>query len=351
MLIPAYQPSAELIGVVTGLLRARPAVEVLVVDDGSGPSYAPVFSAARTAGAHVLHLDANHGKGFALRAGIRHLDDVRAAGPVVTADADGQHAVADILRVLDAVDTRVDAPPHLVLGVRALDEGVPLRSRIGNTATRLLFRAASGRRLHDTQTGLRAFPATLLPWLLTLRGDRYEYELVMLLHAARHGVVLRTVPIATIYLDGNESSHFRPVADSVRIYAPLLLFVASSLSAFAIDTVALLVLHSLLGSLLVAVVGARLLSASVNFAVNRRLVFGGAATPWHRAARRYAALAVLLLAANYLVLAGLYGLGLPLLAAKLVTEVLLVATSYVVQARFVFARRHDRSGRSPGVHA
>jgi hypothetical protein len=136
-----------------------------------------------------------------------------------------------------------------------------------------MFCAATGHSLHDTQTGLRAFPSSLLPWLTTLRGERYDYELVMLLQAARHRIALRRVPMQTIYLDDNISSHFRPVADSVLIYAALLAFVGTSLTAFALDTMALLALQAVLGTLLPAVVLARLVSGTVNYALNRRLVF------------------------------------------------------------------------------
>ncbi|MFT4010510.1 MAG: GtrA family protein, partial [Nocardioidaceae bacterium] len=207
------------------------------------------------------------------------------------------------------------------------------------------FRLATGQRLQDTQTGLRGFPARLLEWLGTVEGNRYEYELAMLLRATRAGIQLRTVPISTIYLDGNSSSHFRPVADSVRIYLPLLVFVGSSLFAFAVDTVALLLLDAAFGSLLLAVVGARLASASVNFLVNRRLVFDPhREVPLARAARRYAALAVTLLALNFVLLLGLTTVGMPLLPAKLATEAALVILSYVVQARRVFrAARGSRS--------
>lgn len=338
VVVPAFQPGEELVDVVAGVIAARPSAEVLVVDDGSGPSYAAVFSRVRAEGARVLRLEANHGKGFALRAAFAHLVVIRAHGPVVTADADGQHAVADILRVADAVDDGVDAAPHLVVGERAFSGDVPLRSRFGNAATRLLFRAATGQRLHDTQTGLRGFPSDLLPWLTSLRGNRYEYELVMLLHAAREGIELRSVPIATIYDEGNATSHFRPVADSLRIYAPLLLFLGSSLSAFCIDTAALLALDAATGSLLLAVVGARIVSATANFAVNRHVVFR-ARGDWRPAAVRYAALAAALLVANLAIITVLHGVGMQLLPAKLLTEAVLVVTSYVVHARLVFAGR------------
>ncbi len=338
VLIPAHQPSDLLEDLVSDLLRSRPWVEVLVVDDGSGASYRERFLAVEAIGARVLRLSVNRGKGMALKTGFAHLAAIGAAGPVVTADADGQHAVADIWRVADAVDLRPGAPEAIVLGQRAFDRDVPPRSRLGNTATRLLFRIATGERLQDTQTGLRAFPATLLGWLGDVPGERYEYELEMLLDAARQGIVLRTVPIRTIYLDDNASSHFRPIRDSVRIYRPLLAFGASSIVSFVVDTVVLLALHVAMGSLLWSVVGARVVSASANYLMNRRYVFDTRGRSQPAAARvRYAVLATYLLIVNWILLTGMTTIGLPLLVAKVATELVLVPVSYALQSREVFA--------------
>lgn len=208
-----------------------------------------------------------------------------------------------------------------------------------------MFAAATRTRLTDTQTGLRGLPAGVLVWACAVPGERYEYELQVLLRAARAGIALEEVPIATIYLDDNASSHFRPVVDSLRVYAPLLIFLASSLAAFAIDTVALLALQALTGDLLLSVVGARLTSAGINFAVNRRLVFeSGRRVRTRTAAWRYAALASVLLGANYLLLSTLHGAGLALLPAKLVTEVALVSSSFAAQRAFVFAPGRGLTG-------
>lgn len=341
VVIPAYQPTVLLTRLVEEVMSARPTIDVLVVDDGSVPSAGDVFDACAELGARVLRLPTNGGKGAALRAGFQFLRDTRSNGPVVTADADGQHAADDILAVLDAVDDSPAAFPRIVLGERRFDHEVPLRSRFGNTVTSIMFRAVTGLRLPDTQTGLRAFPSSLLPWLLEVPGHRYEYELQMLLRAAREGLSVRGVKVRTIYLDDNSSSHFRPVVDSARIYLPLLTFVASSLAGFVIDTVALLALNAVLGSLLIAVVGARLLSGAANFALNRRFVFRSSGSGHHprNTAARYALLAAALLAANYVILIALVLGGIDLLLAKVATEVALVVISYVVQARFVFTRR------------
>lgn len=335
VLIPAFRPGAALLEIIVDLHAARPGWAVVVVDDGSGPEYAGTFAAVRRLGADVVALPANRGKGVALRVGLGHIGKTRPGSGVVTADADGQHAVPDIIRVGEAIE---EDCRRIVLGARAFAGDVPLRSRVGNTATRWLFAVATRRRITDTQTGLRGLPAGLLPWAGAVPGDRYDYELRMLLAASRGGIDVREVEITTIYLDGNSSSHFRPVVDSARIYLPLLAFLCSSLAAFVIDVVALLALTAATGHLLLSVLGARLVSAGVNFAVNRRLVFDpDGRTPTGRAVRRYALLAAAVVTLNYLLLASLTWLGMPLLLAKLLTEASLVALSFAAQRHFVFA--------------
>lgn len=336
VLIPAYEPDARLVTLVQDLRAAAPDLPVVVVDDGSGPAYAPVLAAARAAGADVVGYAHNRGKGHALRHGFAHARATHPGHDVVTADCDGQHAVVDVLRV---AARGAAEPGAVVLGSRLFVDEVPWRSTVGNVASRLLLRAVTGLRLVDTQTGLRAYPAGLLPWLAQVPGDRFEYELEVLLRAPGAGVPVVEVPIATIYLDGNASSHFRPVRDSVRVVAPLLRFAASSLAANVVDTGVLLVLQALTGSLGVAVVGARAVSATVNFAVNRRHVFAGARVPWRVSLARYAALAATLLGATWALLAVLTHVGVPLLVAKVGTDVTLLCVSYGVQRAYVFAHR------------
>jgi glycosyltransferase involved in cell wall biosynthesis len=219
ILIPCYEPDQRLVDLVRGLQTASPEHGVVIVNDGSGPTFDRVFEAVARAGVDVIGHDPNRGKGFALKAGLRHIAQRYPGADIVCADADGQHAVADILRVASAVqpDDRT-----IVLGARRLDTQAPVRSRVGNAVTRVLFHAASGARMDDTQTGLRGYPAELIPWLLSVPGDRYEYELSVLLGAGACGLGFREVPIDTIYLEHNQSSHFRAVRDSIRVYTPLL---------------------------------------------------------------------------------------------------------------------------------
>ena len=340
VLIPAYQPDARLPRLILELHRADPSSKIVVVDDGSGQKFSDIFEASATAGAHVISYENNRGKGYALREGFTWIRDVAGDSRecVVTADADGQHTLNDIFRVgRTCTDTGKS-----VLGVREFVGHVPARSRIGNTATSALFWLATGWKLKDTQTGLRAFPVALLPALLEVQGDRYEYELRVLLHLAKFRHPVSQIPIETIYETGNPTSHFRPLQDSARIWAPLLKFAASSGVATVIDYVLVLVLNALTGALFFPVIAARLVSASVNFAMNRR-VFEATGVPLRRSALRYAALAVAVVAGSYTMLAVLTGIGIPLWIAKIIADTTMYLVSYSAQSRYVFAPAQEQS--------
>lgn len=341
-LIPAYEPDARLVALIVALVRQDPSAPVVVVDDGSGPAYREVFEAARVAGAEILIGDVNRGKGHALRRGLAYIEEQHPGQDVVCADCDGQHTPEDIARIADAVEGGVG---RIVLGCRSLAVDVPLRSRFGNTVTRHVFALATGRMIHDTQTGLRGYSAQVLPWLQTVPGDRFEYELEILLRAQRQDIQMTEVPIATIY-EENHSSHFRTFRDSARVYLPFLKFSLSSIAAFAVDVAAFFALMALTGNLLIAVVLARATSATVNFTTNRRLIFAPSGTRAGAEARRYATLVLSLLAANYLLILSLTSLGIVVGVAKFATEALLFGLSYQLQRRVVF--RPGSASREPG---
>ncbi|GAA1650710.1 glycosyltransferase family 2 protein [Actinoplanes couchii] len=217
VLLPVFKPGPHLSELVTGLLAELPEpARVVIVDDGTGPAADDRLAEVEALGCTVLRLPVNRGKGVALKAGFRHILSAFPGFAVVCADADGQHSVHDIRAVADRGE-----PGHIVLGVRRFD-GMPPRSRIGNTVTQAVFRKATGRTVTDTQTGLRAYPADLIGQLCAVDGERFEYEMNVLLHAAATGHPIDEVPIPATYLGDNEGSHFSGLTDSARIYLPLL---------------------------------------------------------------------------------------------------------------------------------
>ena len=221
VMLPVYRPDHPLLDLIDDLRAVVPDAGVVGVDDGSdGPAADAVLRAARSRGCTLLRLRRNRGKGVALRVGFRYAADLRPARTVVYADADGQHRAADIVRVA----THAARTGRLTLGTRRFEGTVPLRSRVGNELTRVLFHAATGRPVRDTQTGLRAHPPDQLRWLGRLPGDHFDYEMNVLLAAIRAGHRIEEVDIPTIYLNDNASSHFGALADSARIYRSLLRF-------------------------------------------------------------------------------------------------------------------------------
>lgn len=336
-LIPAYQPTEQLLSLLQE--AGSSGFRLIVVDDGSDKSTHNIFATAARFGTVLRHAQ-NIGKGQAIKTGLSYIQDHCPADcTVVTMDADGQHRVSDAQKICRIAQNHPDA---LVLGSRKFKGNVPLRSQFGNTMTRFVYHISTGQQVWDTQTGLRAFSAKLIPQLLAIPGKRYEYEMNVLLTCPRNGIPILEEEIDTIYIDGNASSHFDTVRDSWRVYKEILKFSAASLISFLVDygLYSLLTLGtSGLGnvpSILISNVGARIVSAGVNYTINRKLVFQSNV---HivRSAAQYAVLAGVILTGNTIVLSFLAdGLGINRYAAKLITELVFFLLSWVVQRKVIF---------------
>lgn len=335
ILIPAYKPDDKLVAL-TDQLLTHDDLKLVVVDDGSGEAFRPVFEALDKRVTLISYPD-NKGKGGALKTGIRYImDHMPECERLVTADADGQHRYADIRRVLDKSE---EMPGALVLGSRAFDGDVPLRSRFGNAMTRQVFAIASGVKVRDTQTGLRGFDRDGMRLFVDVPGDRYEYEINMLLTAARAEMPIYEVTIETVYLNDNESSHFNPLKDSLRIYACILKFACSSLICFGIDYVLFQLLRTFIPLTWVSNLLARIMSASVNFMLNKKLVFKGNEKTLP-AVLKYAALAVFIYLIDTAILALLYEkLGWSRYVVKIISGVLGYLISFSVQGRIVYRKQ------------
>ena len=220
-IIPCY----NIAGVCGAVVReaAGFADMVIAVNDGSTDETEKVLreAAAEYPGrVQVLSFARNRGKGVVLIDAFRHVLGTQAFDVLVTLDGDGQHRPEDISRL--ARETCRGRYP-LVIGERLERSRMPLRSRLGNTLTALVMRAFYPGAPTDTQSGLRAFrPEFVREIVERIEGGRYETELKMLLLALTRGYRIGSVTIPTVYLCGNRLSHFRPLADSWRIYRTLL---------------------------------------------------------------------------------------------------------------------------------
>jgi len=330
VLIPAYQPQQEMIDMIHTLKEAG--FYVVLVDDGSGEEYQSIFKMASLMAIVLTHSE-NCGKGAALKTGLEYIGDTVAAPYVViTADADGQHKPEDIRSVCHEA---IEHPGTLILGSRQFDKDVPLRSKFGNAVTRAVFHLSSGQHVYDTQTGLRAFTDELVEPLLAIDGDRYEYEMNVLMRFSEDGIPMEEVPIETVYLNNNESSHFNTVRDSARIYKEIIKFSLSSLISFGIDYLLFCLLTVVSGSLLIANIGARIVSGGVNYTLNKKMVFRHE-KKIASSLLQYIALAGCILVLNTLLLEALAYINVNVFFAKIMAELLLFSFNYFIQHAVIF---------------
>ena len=211
ILIPAYRPDHLLIELLINLKQEG--FDAVVVNDGSGEKFDDVFNEAEKY-AVVLKQNINRGKGAALRLGFSYVNlHPNNHNYVITCDADGQHAVKDIIRIND----KLHETNNVVLGSRKFDKSVPKRSRNGNFMSRLCRTLITKEYVPDDQCGLRGFPVKDIFNIITLPGDHYEYEMNVICNLQIKRLKFEEVPIETIYLNNNKSSHFKPNLDTFRI--------------------------------------------------------------------------------------------------------------------------------------
>ena len=344
ILIPAYNPDEKLLALLPKLKERFE--HIVLVDDGSVTGK-DVFAKAEPLVDTILVHEKNRGKGAALKTGFAHIGSLT---DVITADADGQHTPEDIAKVAEGLKTHRDG---LVLGVRSFSGKVPFRSRFGNWWTRWFFFLMTGLMVRDTQTGLRGIPAALVPRVAKIPGERYEYEMAMLADAKRHPSRPLQVPIETVYLDENTTSHFHPVLDAIRIYRSLFQFCISSVLSFLIDNGVFAAVIWVMAAkdtprrdnVLVALVAARLISSHFNYFYNRFVVFrrgdGERAGP-HRSYYGYFGLVLAVGAASYALTEGCSALldvqGVAITIVKIVADTVLFVASYLIQKKFIFVR-------------
>lgn len=346
LLIPAYEPVAGLVDYVDRLSE-HGFRRIVVVDDGSGEAYRALFDELSDRPCcTVLRHEANRGKGAALKTGLAFIGSRFAdAKGVVTADSDGQHDVEDCRRLAEAL---LDDPGKLYLGSRDFSSpSVPFLSWWGNRWATAAFGLVHGKWLPDTQTGLRAFSSSLLPFLVGVKGDGFEYEMGVLISAARAGIAFGIVPIRTIYEDGNAGTHFSPLRDTIRInrlvFADFFRFAGVSIASFALDQALAWAFAAALaacgteryGVIWASGLTARLLSSVFNYSVNRAFVFRSSG-PVASSAWKYALLCIAVIMVSNAGVSLFSTIDASRGLAKLICDVVLCVAGYRIQSRFIF---------------
>ena len=206
--IPAYKAAQSLHPLLSDCLRTVPASQVLVVDDGSGDATGDV---CQNHDIECLRFEQNKGKGNALVAGFAALLK-RGARAVITMDADGQHAVADLPRFVECFVHYPDT--GICIGKRTFRPGhMPLARIISNTVTSGILSRMCGVPVLDSQCGYRLYSAALLR-SISITCPRFEMESEVILKAAHAGFSIRFIEVQTLYFKTH--SHIAHIADTLR---------------------------------------------------------------------------------------------------------------------------------------
>ena len=345
VIIPSLNPDDKLIKVVDSLVEYD-FNDIIIVNDGSDSEHLQPFNIlSKYPQCTILTHSVNRGKGRGLKTAFEYCINNRPdIDGVVTVDGDNQHRAEDIKACCEQMIKSVD---KVILGVRDFSgKDVPFKSRFGNNMTSFVFKFACGLNISDTQTGLRAVPLKYLPLFCEIKGERFEYETNMLLELKNNNIGFEEVPIQTVYIEDNASTHFNPIKDSLKIYGVIFKFLFGSLSASLID----LAMFSVIGALLlnhmsdsvrifIATCGARIISSLYNYTFNRKAVFksksGVRATMI-----RYYILCVCQLCVSYCLVyfvTRVLSLGMvATVVAKAIIDVCLFIISFQIQRRWVF---------------
>lgn len=341
VLIPSFNPSRKLLTLVNHLLVNN--FKVVIVNDGSESQYNETF-ALLPKDVILLKHACNKGKGAAIKTGLRYIEDnLNDYTGVITADSDNRYSINEILKVSRALKKSDD----YILGCRKFSKDLSLKYKIGNIMLKYAFAAACGQKLKDTQTGLRGFRTSLIPELLKIEGTSYDYETNVLLWIMKLDVQIKEIDIDTLYYGNTSSKHFHPVRDSIKIYSRMIKFALSSFMAFSLDFVALLFFKWITSdlipefSLLISVLSARAISSTFNFLINKNFVFKhyDKNSKNHLAAKYYSVV-ILILCMNYSIINLLYSyIHLPLVFAKIITELCLFFINFTLQKKIVFKEK------------
>ena len=321
VVVPTLNPNIEIFKKFLDNLLEK-TKNVLVYDDGCNKEYDSFFKELEKKKITVLHHYVNLGKGRAMKDAFNYLllKYPKLKG-VVTADSDGQHSIKDIEKVAEEIKKH---PDSLILGCRDFDsENVPTRNKFGNKITRGVFKTFVGLSITDTQTGLRGYPTKVMSSLLSVKGDRFEYETNMLIETMNKKIPIIEVPIETIYLENsNSESHFNPVKDSFEIYKLFFKFILAGLSSFILDY------------LLYATICARVLSSMYNFLVNSNVVFKNRNSS---SLIKYACLCVIQMFVSGLAVEYIVKLThISSMVIKLIVDIILFIVNFVIQRTFIF---------------
>ena len=340
IVIPAYQPTMKLKELIEDL-QFEWISKIVCVNDGSDAECTEIFRQIEMLDkVCVLKHAVNMGKGRALKTAFNYiLNELPDKEMVITVDADGQHTTAAVEKVYNAFSGN----DNIILGRREFTnikskKDIPLRSRFGNRMTKFVFNFLCNINISDTQTGLRVIPMAILPYFIGVPGEKYEYETNCLLWCKDYSIEINEIEIETIYEGNNESSHFNPLKDSLRIYLVIFKYMCSSILSVVVDYAVFFVMAGYTNNVFILTYSGRCCSSIINFLLNKKVVFNAKGKVAVQAVK-YFLLVLLSGTISAVVVSGVQSIIKNLFISKILVETVLFFFNFYVQKNMIFVKK------------
>lgn len=353
-LIPSLNPDDKLINHVKQLIKIG-FKKIIIINDGSSEEYDKYFNElSKLKECDILKHSINQGKGRALKTGFNYyLNNYSNYIGVVTCDSDGQHTPKDTLKVANSLIKNSNC---LILGTRNFNlDNIPTRSNFGNKMTSFIFKLLYGKKISDTQTGLRGLNNNFIKKFLSLDGERFEFEINMLIYAVRNNIKFIEEGITTIYIERNKSSHFNPLKDSLKIYKVIfnefIKFAFSGISSFLIDILLFrLFINTIFlpldnnSSIILSTILARIISSFINYNLNKNVVFS--IKNKNNYILKYYSLCLFQMLTSAILVVSFYSLGIfSKTICKIIIDAILFFISYKIQTKYIFKNNNQNLSR------
>jgi glycosyltransferase involved in cell wall biosynthesis len=210
VIIPTYNHATTLAKIIQEV--ASFSKHIIVVNDGSTDKTSAILQGFP--GIHLISYNKNKGKGWALRLAFSYAEK-QGYKYAITIDSDGQHFASDLPAFIEKMQT---LPGSLIIGSRNMDQSsVPGGSSFGHKFSNFWFRAETGIRCPDTQSGYRLYPLAPIN-KMHFYTKKFEFEIEILVRLAWKGIKIESVPVTVHYAPKETRvSHFRPTIDFIRI--------------------------------------------------------------------------------------------------------------------------------------
>ena len=212
--IPVHLPNNEIIKLVIKLSKEpklNPNMICIIDDNSKNYKSNKIFNFLKKFGCKIIKNETNIGKGASIKVALKfaYENNLKFA---LFADGDGQHSAKDISNMYN-LGSRIN---EFIIGERNFFKA-PLVNKLSNYISSYLFNIKTGKKLKDTQCGLRFIPRSYFDILLKIKENNFEFELICLFKINFIDVKMIPLKIETIYFKDKKITHYKKIIDTIKI--------------------------------------------------------------------------------------------------------------------------------------